>query len=400
MRFNDLVDRFRSKPSGPSDSPLAAWWANTNLSVQRAFYRSSLSVSTRVRVYKRLALILKNNVPLAEAVAEMYVILARRSQAFDKEMDLDEQVREMLAETPRDPGALLMQDILRACARGRSIADAFAPWVTDQEQSLIRSGEKTARLVQAFNRCVFALKKRQQLTKALRSALMMPALLIVGLVGAVIFVAFDLVPQYLQLMPVEEWTGQTRTLIDIGLFTRHWVFLIIPALVGLVTLITLSMPRWTGLWRDYADRFPPYSIYRMFQGSVFMLNVAALMGSGDPVESALQTMLVNTTPYLRERIRDALRGLAKGLNLGQALHHAEHGFPDPDAIGFMRILASRSGFAEALEGSIEEWLDESIDTIVAMANVVRLFAICTGGWFIVLMFKAMYGLRQAAEHMH
>jgi len=390
----------RQRPAAPSESSLVAWAEGANLAFQRKLFASSLNTRQRISLYKRLALMLANNLSLAEAAAETYVVVSGRVQAFDKDADWRRQVVEMLAERPRDARARLLQDVLRNLARGVSIADAFGLWVTHQEATLIRSGERTAQLVDAFKRCIFILRKRAQLTAALRSQLALPVIVSIAVLAALLFVGYDLVPQYLRLRPLEQWQGPTRTLIVVCSFVKRWAPVLIPTLVATVWIVAWTMPRWRGPWRDRADRLPPYNVYRMFQGSTFMLILSAQMASGEPVAGSLESMLANATPYLRERISDALRGLARGLNLGQALHHSEHGFPDREAISFMRSLASRDGFAQALENSIEDWIDITIDQLGAMAAVIRTIVIGIAMAVMLMMFKGMYGISQAAHLAH
>lgn len=278
------------------------------------------------------------------------------------------------------------------------MAESMAGWVTDQELSLIRSGEATGTMAKAMQKCVFMLKKRSSMTQRIMFSLAQPVLVIVGIFVAFFANGYYLAPALLKLAPISRWTGDTRSLLEWGIWTRQWALLIVLAVGSVFGWVAWSLPRLTGKWRDRLERIPPWSIYRMFQGSIFLLNLSTLLASGIAVEEALNTIMLKTTPYLRERLLHALRGLAKGLNIGEALHAAEHGFPDPDTIGFLRVLAGRAGFAKALDDSIEEWLDQSIDTIVRQANFVRLILMFVGGYVLTWMFGAVYGMSDIANH--
>jgi len=380
-----------------AESPLATSWKAANIGIQKALFRSFLGTVDRIQVYKQLGVLLSNQIPIQKALAEMYVVLSRRDKGIDANRDFEGQLRELLRESPRQPAALLMQDILRSLARGGSMSEVLGTWVTEQEHSLIRSGEESGKLTLALKKAVFAIKMRQRLTSALMGALAMPLLLFIGIFLGLFVVGFGLVPTFLQIMPLDHWHGDTRTLIDMGIFVRDWAVLVVLSTASIIGGLVWSMPNVTGPWRDRLDRIPPWSIFRMFHGSVFLLNLSTLLSSGKPIEEAMRIMKDKTSPYLKERLTHAMRGLAKGMNIGEALHHAEHRFPDDNSIGFLRVLSARSGFAEALDGSIEDWLDQNIDTIVRVANILRFIAICVGGSFLVLMFSGVYGLTQAAK---
>jgi type II secretory pathway component PulF len=379
-----------------AESPLTAWWSALNLRMQRWIFRSFLGTADRLQVYKQLLILLSNQIPLQSALAEMYVVLSRRDEAIDPNRDFGPQLRELLRETPRQPAAILMQEILRSLETGGSMSAVLGLWVSDQEHSLIRSGEKANKPVPALRKTIFALKMRGRLTKALMGALLMPVLLFLGIFIGLFIVGFGLVPTFLQIMPLERWHGDTRTLIDMGLFASHWAIPIVVGTTVLLGALAWSFPNLTGPLRDRLDQIPPWSIFRMFHGSVFLLNLSTLL-SNTPMEDALRIMSEKASPYIKERLTHALRGLAKGKNIGEALHLAEHRFPDDNSIGFLRVLSARAGFIEALDGSIEDWLDQNIDAIVRIANLMRFIAIVVGGWFLVTMFTGVYGLTQAAK---
>jgi type II secretory pathway component PulF len=382
-----------------STSSLIAFAEGINSAANRLIFRSFMGLQDRIKVYKQLGVLLSNQLPLEEAVAQMYVVLSRRDEELNPDSNYQQQLNKILAEQPRQVPAQMMQAILRELRPGNGMADAMVGWVTEQEVSIVRTGEENGDLPNAMRQCVFALLKRAELSKRLFGALFVPTLLMVGIYAALLANGLLLAPALIRLMPLEMWTGATHALIVFGLWVKSWTIVIVVATVLAVSWVMWSMPNLTGKPRDRLDKFAPWSIYRMFQGAVFLLNFSMMLSSGHPDDEALERLSQKTTPYLLERLTHARRGLARGLNIGQALHHAEHHFPDDDTIGLLRILAGRSGFTEALQDSIGDTLDQSMDAVVRLANFIRTMLILLGVGVLVWMFIGVYGMSQITHAM-
>lgn len=370
-----------------------------NGAANRALFRSFLGATDRVRIYKQLIVQLKNNIGLEEAIAELYVGAARRDQSIEKNRDFQMQLREILAERPPQVPAQLMQHILRTLPSGKGLSDGLRGWVTEQEVSMIRTGEESGKVPEGLKRTIFALQTRQLMTKRLMAALTTPVLLVFGIFAALLANGLFLAPMLIDLMPLDRWHGATRALIIVGLWFKSWSILLCVAFVSVMVWMIWSLTNVTGPIRDRLDKFPPWSLYRMFTGSVFLLNFTMHLSSGRPEAEALLHMAQGASKYLTERLTHTLRGLGRGKNIGEALHFTGHHFPDDDTIGFMRGLAGRSGFKEALEGSIEEWLDQNLDAIVRLANFLRTILILAGVGVLVWMFMGVYGMSQIAKGM-
>src|SRR3546814_18795379 len=88
--------------------------------------------------------------------------------------------------------------------------------------------------------------------------------------------------------------------------------------------------------RIYLDKIPPWSIYRMLQGSTFLLNIAIMIKAGVRLQNILIMMDKTGSPWVRSRVGAALAGINSGLNLGQALPGTGYQFPDDRKVQFLR----------------------------------------------------------------
>ena len=127
--------------------------------------------------------------------------------------------------------------------------------------------------------------------------------------------------------------------------------------------------------RKNFDKFPPWSIYRIFIGVGWLLSLAALVKAGTPVSKALRSLRSDASPYLLYRIDRALIFVNNGDNLGDALYKTGQGFPDEEVVGDLRIYAELDNFPEALEHLSDDWLESSVQDIEQKAAVLNGIAI-------------------------
>lgn len=144
----------------------------------------------------------------------------------------------------------------------------------------------------------------------------------------------------------------------------------------LTFVILWSMPRWTGRARVYADRFPPYALYRLVRGSGFLLSFATMVKSGIKTTEALRIMIRGTSPWMKERLTKALAIMNDGTNIGDALYRSRMEFPDREVVLDLRTYASLDKFDEALTTIGRENLEETVTRIERSSAVMR--NVCIG----------------------
>jgi type II secretory pathway component PulF len=144
-------------------------------------------------------------------------------------------------------------------------------------------------------------------------------------------------------------------------------------------VIYLTIGIWTGRIRAFIDRFPPWSLYKVFVGISWLLALAALIKAGTPVSTAMTSLKKDATRYLRERIDKALIYINNGENLGSALDKTKFNFPDSEIVSDLKIYSELDNFEEALNNLANEWLEESVYLIEQKASVLNMIALLTVG---------------------
>lgn len=345
-----------------------------------ALKRSSFGARERTKFFEQMALLLDNGVSLQDTLQSLH------NTASDG------------GRKPTAVRAQIFSELMAQVSSGRSFARAMTPWATPQEVSLIAAGEASGKLLDAFKRITLMLDKRTALIGAITGALVYPLVLILGAIGMYLFVAYSLAPPLLRVMPLNAWPGATHTLLTAALFLKANILTLAVVTALLIALIIYSLPRLGGRLRDVLDRIPPWSVYRLFQGSGFLLNIATMLASGIALDDAMQRLLAHAMPYLRERIDHTLRGIRSGKNFGEALYLAEHDFPDKGTIQSLRTLSGRSGFDTALEKYTLRWLDENLAAIKSAAAWLRIVAFALVSYALYVYAAGTYGIAGAVQH--
>lgn len=316
------------------------WWIKTQV-----------YATLRGRIYKMLALLLDNNVLLVDALGEMYAVISHDGKK------------------PNRPGAVMLYECRQMVSEGHSFASAIKKWVSEEEGALIAAGEKSGNLREAFKDALGLIATRKKIIGAVVGKSIYPVMLLAVLCYLLYIVSTKLVPSLTSAAPPEVWTGAARLLYLTSEFVTGFGVLTLGIFVAVVVAIGLSFARLTGTLRYRLDKFPPWSIYRLVTGAIFLQNVAVLIRSGVKLHDALLLLTDNANPYLRERVDAAIHGTTKGLNLGEALEAAEFDFPDREAVKYIRLLANREGFDRALSNFSEEWIEVSVTKVQVAMNL-------------------------------
>lgn len=223
----------------------------------------------------------------------------------------------------RDSRAPALHYIHRKLEAGRSLHEALKPFVPVDEAMILQSGEVRGDLRQALQLVVRNIQAGGSMRSSVAAAMAQPAIGVMSLLALSVGFGLMMWPDILRGVPIKHWPTWTHLCIDVQLWLgKHWLWL--STLGGWVVLYYATLNRWIGRSRTWADRFPPWSIYRGQQASSFLSVLAALVESGRTVRESLVMMQQSSTPYMAWQIARIIRKL--------------------DAAGEEGIKALRTGF--------------------------------------------------------
>lgn len=339
-----------------------------------AWHRLFFGACQRLKIYRSVATLLKNRVPLKPALLtcfDVYSTGGKKTHRIE---------------------AIVLQDCLTALDQGCALAEALRRWLPFDEYSAIAAGQRSARLAEALLRAADMIRRKEMMHKAAIHATAYPAFLLMTVGISFYVIAAHVMPKLLRMMPPHQWSASVRLLNWLTQWiAQHGAWLLL-GMGALLSAFWISLPRLTGRVRALLDRLPPWSMYRIVHGATFLYNVGVLLEANVPKVELLDMMRTHASPYLRERIDGALRGVKDGLDLGNALAASGHHFPSAEAIAYIRIMGSLRGGDAQLKQFSEEWLEDSIAKLNAAAAIFKQSAIALGGLMIAMIVAGVNGI--------
>lgn len=329
------------------------------LEVSYARFRIGMAGKARLKVYKKLASLLRNRFSLMNALDVMYDSITDGGKH------------------PSEPMAIAIASWGKSLQNGYAFSDALKGWAPSRERLMLSVGDMSD-LESALLNLIRVAEGTDKMIKPIIGAIAYPSFLLLMSVLVIWAIGAYMVPPMEDAAPNARWTGTAKDLVGVSHWIKdNWlfafsffpvVFIIIYATIGI----------WTGPTRKAIDDMPPWSLYKMFMGITWLLSLSALIKGGVPISVALSSLRKDSNRYLQERIDKAMDFIKNGDNLGQALSKTKLNFPDKDIVADLRIYAELDNFEEALDKLANDWLDESAEAVEAKAsilNMVAMFAI-------------------------
>lgn len=325
---------------------------------------------TRQRLWKKLSKLIHDGIPVIPALQEIRSL-----------------------KKPTAPISIALEDWIRGLNNGKKISDAVKPWVSTEESMLIMAGEQSGTLDTALDSVVKVSKAKAEINSAVLAGILYPFFLVILAFGVLYLFGYKIIPAFTKAARGDAWYGVARLMIDVSSFVQHWLHWVLAFAVLLVIAFFVSLPRWNSRTRIVFDRFPPYSIYRVMQGSSWLIALSALVQAGVRIESAMEQLAQGASAWSAVRTSAALKGLRSGRNLGESLERSGYEFPDPEIISDIRIYATKSGFDEALKIIGNDWITESVDRIKMLMNLVFGLAMILVGGLIMFVVAGLIAMQ-------
>lgn len=371
------------------------------------FKRLLFGSKTRIEIYEMLGLLLENNVLLIDALREIRGVMNTPS--------LTDKLRGMSEDDPKIRGGNGSDDVIignvtaeaihdwimklkGGDAEGTALANAVRAWVPQEEFALIQAGEATGDLRSAFADAIEGIQNKNAMIGAVVGGTVYPAALFIAAFFVERLMATKVVPRFAQQMSPDTWEGPA---LWFYLLAEGFNRFAIPATIALIVLLVIifaTLPYFRGPIRVFLDRtLPPWSMYRMIQGSTFLRNIAVQTRAGIKLYDSVSNMSATSPPWMRERLEAALYGIRQGLNLGEALHNAEYQFPDKRSVQILRVLASRDGFDQTVYRFAKEWQKQTVIKVKKASAVFLIAAVLTMGGVAGITLLGIQGISAMIE---
>lgn len=334
-----------------------------------------LDTDGRRRLWLKLAKLIGNGVQILNAIAS---------------------IRNLRIESGGEshPETIALGEWAKQMNNGRPLSEAMDTWIPTDERMLIAAGEASGTMEVALRSSARVLQARKQINAAVIGGLLYPFVLLLMSFGVLYLFGFKIVPAFTTgALKNAHWTGIALGMINVSLFIQQWLWVLGGAFVAILIAFFTTLPRFDGPIRVKLDRYPPYSIFRVIQGSTWLIAMAAMVEAGLRIESALTQLAETAGPWLRNRINACITEMRSGRNMGDALSRTGYEFPDREIINDLGVYAALSGFDQALSITGREWLEESVDQIKKRMNVVFGICILLLGGLIAFMVSGMIAMQ-------
>ncbi len=322
--------------------------------------------------------------------------MLRMNEALSRSLDRLYQNASEMGRYPKRPAAVALREWFLRDRSGSGLAEAMEGWVPTSELYMIRAGEESGTMAKAFASIQTMGERAREMKSAVTYAVGYPFFMIL-LVSFVLWMfGVNLIQNMKKTAPpsVMEAMGSVGAVSD---FIADYGLWVLGGLGALLLLIVFTLPHWRGPLRSKFDMFPPWSWYRILQGSGFLLGLSALLGAQVPLKRSLEILEEQATPWLRERINSARQEVLRGRNLGEALRSGEYNFPDPSVAVDLEILSERADVGSVIEQVTTEWIRDQIDELKAQAGVARNVGLMVVGGTIAWAMQSVFAVVEAVS---
>lgn len=327
----------------------------------------------RFRIYRKLEGMLRMNEALSRCLDRLY------------------QNASEMGKYPKRPAAIALREWFLKDRAGISLSEAMEGWVPTAELYMIRAGEESGTLAKSLAAIQAMGERAKEMKAAVTYAVAYPVFMIILLSFVLWMFGVQLIQNMKKTAPpkVMEAMSGVAAVSD---FIANWGLLTLALIVALFVFIAVTLPYWRGPLRAKFDMFPPWSWYRILQGSAFLLGMSALLGAQVPLKRSLEILEEQATPWLRERIYAARQEVLRGRNLGEALRSNNYNFPDPGVAVDLEILSERADVGSVIEQVTNEWIRDQIDELKSQAAIARNVGLIAVGGVIAWSMQSVFNV--------
>ena len=366
---------------------MAPVWLEDGL---RTLARKSWGTKKRAAFYRRLAVFIDNGMPPRQAVRRLLSQIEGRysnPDSFFASMDVDR---------------LALTEIHDRLANGELFSQALVGWAPASELAVLRAGEGAGELPDALRSVLASSNIVAKIITRVVFSLVEPAVMSLLLLYLLYIIGTKMVPPIAQIASPSTWPFLAKLMVPLGSMATSPIFYAVLLLLffgGIAAFI--SLPRWSGRSRVWVERVPPWSIYRRLQGAQWMLAFSKLSRAGIPQAEALQLQAEMASPWMAERLRDAMIRVKNGSEIGKAFIDSGYGFPDRIVADDLSAFSGSPTFPLLVEKLAREWLEETESKIQGLVTVITIGAtLGVNGVFLIAVvgMTQLQNLLTAAAH--
>lgn len=291
----------------------------------------------------------------------------------------------------RAPGAdRVLSDLRRSLASGRfgEMARRHAP----ESEALVFSRFGATSDADLFRAAARIAEAEAEIAKAIASAVLRPAFLLLLTAILLFFLGRDFYPTLMLVSPMEDWPRDWRVTASVALVVSGHPYALLAGLAALYGAYRLVLTTYVGPFRRQLDKIPPFSLHRLAVGATFAFVIVENARVGQSINSGLMRALArNASPYARSRI-GAIESNISFMNVGAAAVAAGMDFPDPELNAVLAAYAERENWAESFGSYAEAWLSRLEARVKAAVAALNVLLMTLTAAFIAQVGRTIFGI--------
>ena len=316
--------------------------------IYMAVMRSIFAGSDKERFFNKFAARLRSGAKMMVIIDDM---IARREQ------------RKSSFENYTDPDYAFLLHAKQEFSSGKNISDIFKGWVSASQIVLIKTGEETGQIIEAFDDCVSLEKDLANISGMVKKAMRMPIISIIGLISLLNGAYTKGIPLLVSIEPdLSKWgTASTFFYDTVNMFGKD------PSITGgaaaaiavfyFLALPNLSIKSKPMVRSTLNSVVPFFGIYRQLQASVFLKSFATLLGSGVRINVALELISKNSPKYVRDCVENMSEKVASGQDVSSMFESELLGEDGDDLFDMAKSSELQGALDEVSKATMKEVIE-------------------------------------------
>lgn len=300
----------------------------------------------------------------------------------------------MLRKYSKDDGMMFVcNDLLQMMSNGVRFERAMSRWIPEEELAIIENASKD--MARACDVVTIFAENMMQIKNALVQSLTYPIAMVFILIICLMGFALYMVPMMEQVSPHSHWPPMAQSLYSLSSFIKDsWdVLLATVVIVGGFSIWSLSKLTMPGL-RKALDFLPPWSIYKPYTSTSFLIALSSLIKSGSSFHNAVRKMGETASPYLMFYLSRIMKRLSAGSNFGDSL---VVGLFEGNLLISLAVFAATNRLEQGIQYLADENLEEQRLVFIKKGRVLgyALMILVAGviGWVML----SLYGIQSTVQ---
>lgn len=270
-------------------------------------------------------------------------------------------------------------------AKHASIGHAFYGYIPSDEFMLITASQGDT--VSALRNVIHVTRISRELRMDVAKRLATPVVSLIVLMGLIVFTGLMLMPQMLDITPLEKWPSDARALYDFSTAFTNYLHINIVLMILSIMLLFISFNKWSGQYRVLADRYiPMFSLYRDIAANLFLVSLSSQLKNNISFKAAIENLAENSSNYLKWHLTRILMNIRASKSESIAM---DTGLLNEQVSIDVRDYAELTNFGDAIEKIASELSNDTKNKVLGFSIFISAIALAASGGIALWILSAM-----------